>query len=58
MSNTADNAVKLWELLRNSPETLPWDTVRDMLRLTDDEMRAAVALLNEVLQADNDKASV
>lgn len=60
MSNTADNAVQLWELLRTSQATPSWETAREHLGLTDDEMREAVDLLNEALEFNDheDKVTV
>ena len=47
---TTENAVRLWELVRDDPSVTTWDTARDSLGLTDDELRRAVNLVRKALR--------
>lgn len=49
----ADNAINLYRLLLVNKGPLTFEEARDLLRLSPDEMREAVDLLNEVFESHN-----
>lgn len=49
----ADNAINLYRLLLVNTQPLSFEEARDLLRLSPDEMREAVDLLNEVFESDD-----